>query len=186
MYIFIVNPLAGNGKSLTAWDEMKKVLRAQHIKHSVLHSTSIEETKTFIKNKFNHYTIKAVAIIGGDGTIHTVIQQLAGKNSPIAIYPTGSGNDTAKMFRLTTDVTKFINGLLGNRITSIDLLKVNGNYGITVAGVGLDAIIGNHVNQAFYKPILNKLGIGSSTYIIATVLSLLSFKPFNGHITIVV
>ena len=105
-------------------------------------------------------------------------------NIPIAIFPAGSGNDTAKLFRLTDTPSKFIAGLLDGRTTSIDLLNVNGHYGITVAGAGVDSIIGNRVNHSFYKPILNKLGIGSLSYTIAAVISLLTFKPFNGTITI--
>ena len=45
-------------------------------------------------------------------------------------------------------------------------------------------MIGNQVNQSFYKPIFNKLGIGSFSYIIAAVIALLTFKPFDGKLTI--
>jgi diacylglycerol kinase family enzyme len=37
---------------------------------------------------------------------------------------------------------------------AIDLLNINDRYGFTVAGVGLDAMIGKRVNQSFYRPFL--------------------------------
>jgi len=141
-------------------------------------------TRKFIAKQLQIHTIKAVAVIGGDGTTSSVIQALAGTNTPIAIFPTGSGNDTAKAFQLTKEPKEFIAGLVAGRTTAIDLLKLNDRFGITIAGTGIDALIGNRVNQSFYKPILNKLRMGSLTYTIAAVLSLLSFKPFNGTITI--
>ena len=125
-----------------------------------------------------------MAVIGGDGTINSVIQQLAETTVPIAIFPSGSGNDTAKVFQLTDNPKEFVIKMLTGNTTSIDLLNVNGRYGITITGTGLDSMIGNQVNQSFYKPIFNKLGIGSFSYIIAAVIALLTFKPFDGKLTI--
>jgi len=67
---------------------------------------------------------------------------------------------------------------------AIDLLNINDRFGITVAGIGLDARIGQRVNHSFYKPILNKLGAGSFAYTIAALIELLSFKPFKSTVTI--
>ena len=184
MYTFIINPMSGYGKALVAWEKLEILLIEQQIPYKSLSSISEIETKEFIVNQRQHTKIKAVAIIGGDGTTSSIIQQLAKTNIPIAIFPAGSGNDSARMFRLTNDPGAFIAGLLKGVTTSIDLLKLNGHYGITVAGTGIDSIIGNRVNHSFYKPFLNKLGIGSFSYTIAAVISLLSFKPFNGNLTI--
>lgn len=184
MYLFIINPLSGYGKSLVAWQKIEKILVEQQIPYIALSSTSTIETTEFIAEQLQLTTIKAIAIIGGDGTTSSIIQELAETNTPVAIFPAGSGNDTAKMFRLTDEPNRFITGLLNERVMSVDLLKLNGYYGITVAGTGIDSIIGNRVNHSFYKPFLNKLGIGSFSYTIATVISLLSFKPFNGQVTV--
>ena len=150
----------------------------------MINSHSKSETRTFISNCYHSQKIKAIGIIGGDGTTSSVIQQLANTSTPIAILPAGSGNDTARMFRLTDDPVNFISKMLSGRTTTIDLLKLNDRYGITVAGVGIDSAIGNRVNQAFYKPLLNKLGLGSLAYIIATALSAMTFKSFDGKITV--
>lgn len=184
MYVFIINSLAGNGKALAVWLKIETLLIEQNVRYTVMTSHSEAETAAFIHEQLQVYTIKAVAIIGGDGTTSSVIQSLANTSIPIAIFPAGSGNDTARMFRLTEHPEIFIQKMLYGRTTTIDLLKLNQRYGITVAGIGLDSVIGERVNKAFYKPLLNKLGLGSLTYIIAAVLSVLTFQPFNSKITV--
>lgn len=184
MYLLIINPTSGNGNALPLWNEIEIILKQQKIIYSFLISDSEVATRKFISNHLTVNKITAVAILGGDGTTSSVIQEVAGTDIPVAILPTGSGNDTARMFRLTTDPDDFVNGLLNMRTTAIDLLKINGRFGITIAGVGVDATIGDRVNRSFYKPILNKLGVGSFAYTIAAVLTLLTFKPFKEKLTI--
>ena len=184
MYVFVVNTAAGNGKALSAWLKIESILTKKDIPYKMINSHSKSETRTFISELYHSQKIKAIGIIGGDGTTSSVIQQLANTSTPIAIFPAGSGNDTARMFRLTDDPVNFISKMLSGRTTTIDLLKLNDRYGITVAGVGIDSAIGNRVNQAFYKPLLNKLGLGSLAYIIATALSAMTFKSFKGKITV--
>lgn len=184
MFVFVLNPLSGNGKSLKTWLQIEAKLQAQNIEHKILHSTSEVETTAYLEKAKRTNSIRAVVVIGGDGTISSVIQSFANTNTPIAIFPTGSGNDTARMFQLTNDPERFLEALFAYQITTIDLLKVNERFGITIAGVGIDAMIGHRVNQAFYKPILSKLRMGPLAYLIAATLSVLSFQSFNGEMTI--
>ncbi|WP_210471643.1 diacylglycerol kinase family protein [Sporosarcina sp. 6E9] len=185
MYLFIVNLQSGNKNTLKNWAAIEKLLIDQHISFKKIMSHSQVKTEKFMsKHLLNPSDIKAVAVIGGDGTINSVIQQLAATTIPLAVFPAGSGNDTARMFQLTDNPKEFVLKMLAGKTTLIDLLNVNGRFGITVAGAGLDSIIGNQVNQSFYKSIFNKLGIGSFSYIIAAVITLLTFKPFNGKLTI--
>ena len=182
MYLFIVNSDSGNKCALTSWKEIESLLIEQQIQYEVVISESQQATQKILADK--QKLIKTVGIIGGDGTINSVIQVVAETNIPIAIFPTGSGNDTAKMFQLTDNPQRFVQKMLDGESTVVDLIKINGQFGMTVAGTGLDAAIGNRVNQAFYKPMFNRLGIGAFSYILATIHTLLTFKPFNGKLTI--
>lgn len=184
MYVFIVNISAGNGKALTAWRKIESILIQENIQYKMINSSSEIVAHAFIADQIHLHKVKAIGILGGDGTTSSVIQQLANTSIPIAIFPAGSGNDTTRMFGLTDNPVHFIKTMLDGRATTIDLLKLNDRYGITVAGVGIDSAIGHRVNQAFYKPFLNKVGLGSLAYIIATVFSAMTFQSFNGKITI--
>lgn len=176
--------MAGKGEATSFWIEIERLLQEQRISFKMLESYSEEVTRDFIAKHLYARTIRAVGIIGGDGTTSSIIQDLAKKDVPIAIFPAGSGNDTARMFHLTNNPAKFVSGLVANQTTSIDLIKANERFGLTIVGVGIDSIIGNRANNAFYKPMLNKLKLGSFTYSIAAVISILTFEPFNTNISI--
>ena len=120
MYLFIINPTSGNGQALSLWNKVEQKL--QHtIEYNALISNSEVATREFIAEQRKANKITAVALIGGDGTASSVIQEIAGTDIAVAILPTGSGNDTARMFRLTANPDKFVNGLLEHRTTKIDL-----------------------------------------------------------------
>lgn len=184
MYLFIVNPLSGNGHACSLWSEIEMKLKHKSMEYKMIISDSEDTAREFIATNRQLYHILAVAVIGGDGTTSSVIQDIAGTGISLAILPAGSGNDTARMFRLTPQPDQFVKGLLEHRTVDIDLLNINDRFGITVAGIGLDAMIGQRVNQSCYKPFLNKLGAGSFAYTIAAIIELLSFKPFKSTITI--
>ena len=184
MYVFIVNPDAGKGHAARLWHETENILQQRQIDYRVVISSSEVATQNFIAAQQQLHTLKVIAVIGGDGTMGSVIQSIAKTPVALAILPAGSGNDTARMFKLTTEPAQFIEQLVAHQTTAIDLLNINGRYGITIAGIGLDAMIGQRVNQSWYKPFLNKLGIGSFAYTIAAVLELLTFQAFSSNVTI--
>ena len=179
-----MNQLSGNGQACSLWAEIEMKLKQLNREYRVIVSDSVETARKSIATHLQSSAILAVTVIGGDGTTSSVIQDIANTGISLAILPAGSGNDTARMFRLTTQPDQFVKGLLKHQTVAIDLLNINGRYGITVAGVGLDAMIGKRVNQSFYKPFLNKLGMGSFAYTIAAIIELLSFKPFKSTVII--
>lgn len=183
MYLFIINPISGNGKALPLWHDIEKKIQSK-INYKAILSKSEKESRNFIVQQRKINDIKVIVIIGGDGTVNSVIQEIAGAHLPLAIFPTGSGNDTSRMFRLTGNPDHFVKKLIENRTTTLDLLKVNDRYGISIVGVGIDATIGERVNQASYKPFLNKLKLGSFIYTIAAVLVLFKYKTFASKIII--
>lgn len=185
MFVFIINQTAGNGKGLDYWQAFQAQLQKRGIPYEKFISTSEDNTRKFIAEKIERQqSIQAVCVIGGDGTISSVLQELAGTQIPLAIFPTGSGNDTARMFQLTNDSALFIDKIDTSEIVEVDLLQVNERIGVTIAGVGIDTAIGEHVNHSFYKSIFNKLKIGSFSYILSAIRVALSFLPFQSTITI--
>lgn len=184
MFIFIINPSSGNGKSTTFWRSLEKKLHTENVPFKKLVSTSTHETRQFVSHALKTHQVRAVGVIGGDGTISSVIQELANTSIPLAIFPAGSGNDTARMFNLTNCPEQFIQGILHGKTTCVDLLQLNDRFGITVAGVGIDTTIEEKVKHASYLPFFNKLGLVSLAYLIASIGTALTFKPFNAKITI--
>ena len=48
-------------------------------------------------------SIKAFVVIGGDGTVSSILQHLAETKIPLAVLPAGSGNDVARNFGLVVE-----------------------------------------------------------------------------------
>lgn len=184
MFLFIINQAAGNGKGLAYWQRIKKQLDHRDIPYEKFISSSEISTRQFITKKISSQSVNAIGIIGGDGTISSVLQEIAGTKIPLAIFPAGSGNDTARMFQLTNDPELFVDKMCIREIAYIDLLQANDRFGITVAGIGIDTVIGEKVNNAFYKPFFNKIGIGPLSYIIGAIHVALTFQTFKTTMTI--
>ncbi|MCG7345276.1 YegS/Rv2252/BmrU family lipid kinase [Sporosarcina sp. ACRSL] len=182
MYIFIINPTSGKERAFTIWQEIEEMLLARNVEYETHICVSSDLTRKYMKEKMETTFIKAFVVIGGDGTINSVIQQLAHTPIPLAVLPAGSGNDVARNFNLVTDPDCFVKKLLVGKCVSIDLLKVNGLYGLTIAGVGIDAKIGNRADKSIYKKWLNKINRGSVAYTIAAIIELLTFTPFRAKL----
>ena len=182
--LFIINHRAGNGKGLEKWREIEHELLAMNVPYEALLCTSAEETKRQLTRKIKEAPIQTVGVIGGDGTVHSVLQVIANTTIGLAVFPTGSGNDIANMFRLTTKPKSFVQQLLKRTVQVVDLLEVNGHFGLTVSGVGLDATIGQLVNEAPYKKWLNRMKLNSLSYIIGVLHAVVISKPFQAKITL--
>src|SRR6185437_15675058 len=107
MYLFIVNLLAGQGQAASLWKDIEVLLLSKKIAYNVLVSDSEIAAEDFIAEHRLAYSIKSVTVIGGDGTINTVIQSIANTNIALAVLPAGSGNDTARALRLTNEPFQF-------------------------------------------------------------------------------
>lgn len=124
--------------------------------------------------------------VGGDGTIHEIVNGLFyQKDVPVsevtlAVLPAGSGNDWVKMYCVPDDYSLAADVIVGRRTVLQDVCKVlyteagvmNARYMVNVAGVGLDANICYHCNNA------KRDGGGKGSYIKALVKALLG-RRFN-------
>lgn len=182
MYVFIINPASGKGKALAIWHEIESLLIAKKVSFETHICISSELTRTYMIEKLASQSIYAFIVIGGDGTVSSVLQQLVDTNIPLAILPAGSGNDIARNCAFIEKPDHFVERLIIGETKAMDLLYVNGLYGITVVGVGMDAKIGMRADRSIYKKWLNRFNLGSFAYTIAAIIELMTFKPFRGSL----
>jgi len=83
-----------------------------------------------------------LAVAGGDGTIHLVVNALGDAPVVVAPLPTGSGNDFCRGIGLTPRLETAVAALVSGRTRRVDLVEVNGTRVCTVAGLGLVADVG--------------------------------------------
>ncbi|WP_203362113.1 diacylglycerol kinase family protein [Bacillus sp. REN10] len=184
MYVVLVNPKAGNNQGVKQWRKLEQVFISKNIAYRAFVTSSEQETREIVWECKEKKSLTAFLVVGGDGTVHTVIQDLAGSNIPIALLPAGSGNDLARALKLTNNPNKLAEALLKLEIRELDVLHVNGNYCLTIAAVGMDAAVTDHAARSFYKRWLNVLRVGALTYVLSALLVIPRYKPFHVEIRI--
>src|SRR5699024_35108 len=98
MYIFIVNPVAGNGRAKRIFSEITSSYLYHQIKSTYFFTKYEGHAEEIIKNIIEDHAnvVEVIIVIGGDGTLHEVMNGLAAEQIPIAFIPGGSGNDFAR------------------------------------------------------------------------------------------
>lgn len=149
-YVFVVNPIAGN-------DNKKKLLyRIKSAFRQIDDDMIIEEThkpgdaKIISAEYAKQYGADCVIVTcGGDGTVHEVVNGLAGTDTPMMVLPLGMGNDFAKKIYDTKNINVenviksfgLYNGKIKYDIKPIDIIDYNGEKGVNVLSFGLDTLV---------------------------------------------
>ncbi len=136
--------------------------------------------------------IAAIIAVGGDGTIHEVMNGLQGYSYiKIGFIPAGSGNDFARGFLIPKDPNRALDFILIEDSTiGVDAgaYQLNENEKerlfINNLGVGFDAEVSLAANQSRMKKWFNKLGIGRFTYVVALIKTAITYKPNDVMLTI--
>lgn len=115
-------------------------------------------------------SFQMVICAGGDGTIHEVINGIAGSDLVLGILPMGTGNVLAWEMNIPLDPWKACEALATGRVRTIDLgLTSVGSYFSCMAGVGLDAQVVREVDPTM------KGFLGMIAYPLAAVRTVLRY-----------
>lgn len=187
MYIFIVNPIAGNRKakkvirSLSRTSVYKKMQKKIYMTTGMGHAKQLIQFHTAPKN---YKRIDGIVIVGGDGTLHEVINGLGNRRLPIAYIPTGSGNDFKRGAHITLSPEQTVKNLY-NRNNPV--WYWTGTYYnernetcsfLNCLGVGFDAKVAAQVNQSKVKSLLHRFGLGKIMYTAALMREIFFYKSF--------
>jgi diacylglycerol kinase (ATP) len=83
--------------------------------------------------------VPMVAVAGGDGTVHSALQILAGTDVTLGILPLGRANNFATALGLPLDLPSAFRILAHGRSIAVDLGKADDEYFAEAAGAGLFA-----------------------------------------------
>jgi len=138
-YLAIVNLTARSGYVARAIDDIKEKLshldvtfeQTQYGGHAVQLSASSAEFDVVIS-------------IGGDGTIHEIINGLMrieqSERPALALLPCGSGNDSCRMVGSPLAVDQAIEAITRNKQRAFDIGACNEIYFVNSFSVGIDAL----------------------------------------------
>lgn len=118
-------------------------LNSRHIEYVEFDITIKKLDKNFAES------FDAVMVAGGDGTLNSVINNLAFSDVPIAHIPMGTVNLFALENKTPFKIQKALSEIL-DRYTplKINLGKANEKYFIEMAGIGIDAFIVKYVESS--------------------------------------
>ncbi|WP_026690783.1 diacylglycerol/lipid kinase family protein [Alteribacter aurantiacus] len=175
MIYFLVNPNAGNGRGERIWQDMKQAVIEEEVPYKVLWSEYPGHFKQLVSSlSFKEQDI--VVIIGGDGTVHEVLNATIDKKVVLGILPAGSGNDFARALNIPKDTKKAWQTIVRGRVEELDVGYTGSRWFVTAGGAGFDGEVARVTNAAFYKKWFNQLNMGSLSYLVSVIRVLFSYQ----------
>ena len=127
----LVNPAARAGAGTGAATRAAERLRAHGVRTTIISGGSAAESTELLRTAVEMGT-DAVAVAGGDGTVHLALQELSGTGIPLGVIPVGTGNDFAATLGLRElDVESAADAIAGGATRTIDLARVTRADGTT-------------------------------------------------------
>lgn len=177
-HVFILNPMAGNGKQAEALREKIRALPCDfEIHETTEHLDATRYVRTYCETHDGPIRFYAC---GGDGTIKEVAEGILGhENASLSCCPIGSGNDFVRLFGEAETFTNPEN-LIDAPELSTDLIRIQGEgigetYSINVCNFGFEASAADTMNRVRRKPIIG----GKNAYTAGVVAAL--FSAMRNH-----
>lgn len=153
--ILIANPTSGSYANHAQQIKETALFLQQHGWKAELKLTqSADDTRRFAREAVEQL-VDVVVAVGGDGTIHEIIQELAGTETALGVLPSGTVNVWAREVNIPLDNAGARQVLLSGDIHRIDLGKVNETYFLLMASIGLDG----EITHAVEKKPAKRLGV---------------------------
>lgn len=185
----IVNPVAGAGKTGKIWPRIMDAFKEYGLRfeHAMTEAPghAIELARTAAKKGYD-----MVVSVGGDGTIHEVVNGLYAsgsiKDNLLGIVETGTGGDYVRTIGIPRQYEEACQRLLQPKCRTVDLGVVeytkNGSKAerlfVNFAGMGIDSEIVRRTTQQY-----KKLG-GFPAYLMGMFTSLVKYHNHKISITI--
>jgi len=142
--LVIVNPAAGGGRVARVWRRLSP--DARRLFPFDEHWTTAPKEATRIAADAAAAGFDRILAVGGDGTLHEVVNGVAGTHLAVGVLPLGTGNDFARSAGILRAPAPLLEALHRGGTRPIDLGRVHERYYINIAGAGFDAEVARRVN----------------------------------------
>lgn len=166
----IYNPAAGRGRARRTVSEVEERLRAGGARVDCEPSASPQDLIR-IAGESSRGAYDRVVVCGGDGTLNLAIREFDLAKGTLALIPTGSGDDFAKVTGVPRDIAGACRNVLTGSVREVDVALANGIRYLGVAGLGFDSEVADYANR--HVTWLR----GSAVYLYAILRVLPKFKP---------
>ena len=139
-WVFIVNPIAGNGYALTLVDKIRQMIALHHLDAEIV----LTERKGHASELAEQYAARGfncIIGVGGDGTMNEIAAPLIGlKDIVTGLIAGGTGND---FIQVTGFPDRFLEEdwamFFRTRVMPMDVGICNGKIILNGLGLGFDA-----------------------------------------------
>jgi diacylglycerol kinase (ATP) len=181
----ISNPVAGGGRGSRNASIATKALHEARIHCRLLHPASTESSAAAAADAVAAGA-SAVIACGGDGTVHTILQELVHTQVPLGVMAGGSGDDIAACLGFPVSnpeaaAAYLVACLLEGSTRQVDLGRARtadgtDRYFLGVLSSGFDSAVNERANTM--------TRLGGQRYNAAIVRELASFRPLDYDVTI--
>jgi diacylglycerol kinase (ATP) len=178
----LANPAAGRGRIARLLPGVVARLGATGRPVTTLEAGSAAEAEDAARAALAAGATGLVAV-GGDGTVHTALQVVAGTGVPLGIVPAGTGNDFARAVGVPDDPIAAADAIAHAAGTRpIDLARMTGADGRirwfgAVLGAGFDAVVNERANAMRFPR-------GPRRYDVAVLVELARLRPRRYTLTL--
>jgi diacylglycerol kinase (ATP) len=168
----VVNPAAGRGRTRKLLPALERAFEDRAVAVHV--STDVDDGRRAARDAFGRG--EGVVACGGDGTVSAIAGVAAQEDGPIAVVPTGAGNDLARQLGLDPRRALDAVALLdAGRVGRMDLGRAEAGAGTTemfttVANTGFDAEANRWANDV-------RWATGTTLYVLALLRTVVTYRP---------
>jgi diacylglycerol kinase (ATP) len=153
--VVFVNPRAGSGRAESYLPGIRKAFEAACVPAEFISIGSAEEleSSTLAAIKSGKRLLFG---LGGDGTLHGLVNAACGFDVVLGILPAGGGNDFAAALQLPEDPVEAAEAVLRGRLRRVDLARARTGDGrvrlyLGGGGLGIDAEAARFASGAFRR-----------------------------------
>lgn len=139
-WVFIINPIAGNGRAMKVAAELKVKLKEFEIAADMVYTTCKGDATT-LSEKYANMGYNYIIGVGGDGTFNEIASPLANrKNITTGLVPAGTGNDFIQILGFGDSFTADDWGIFFRKDSILmDIGDCNNKIFANGMGLGFDA-----------------------------------------------
>lgn len=182
--VLIINPTAGRGQAGKQVHAIAQRLRESGFLNCVWHYTQASGDAERLARAAAQDGASLVVAVGGDGTVHEVVNGILGTSATLGIIPYGTGNDFARALGLHGSLAAACGALAQGETRRVDVGTIEGlgtggpRRFLVLTGTGFDAQTARTVNEG-----INYLS-GAPAYVWGAILTARKFMPFRLSLTL--
>lgn len=182
--VLIVNPTAGRGRAGKQAREIETRLRQYGLTDIVWRHTTARGHACTLAREAALAGAPLVVAVGGDGTLHEVVNGILGTQATLGLIPFGTGNDFARALGLHGDLDTACRAVAQGGTRRVDIGTVAGRgmdmprHFLVICGTGYVAQTARTVNAGI------RFLSGAAAYVLGAILTLRTFQPFQLTLTL--